>query len=137
MADTGFGKTGGNNRAAYIVAANNQNVIITVPTTILCNQHYKYFTKRFKDFNINVYQCSKIIDNIDKTQIKNGGNIIIATHKILYAKIDHTKTKMVIIDEEHHFGVTQKEKLKTFSPKCHLLLVSATPYSLNPANGFK
>ncbi len=107
-------------------------VAIVVPTTILGKQHYLRFRKRFKDLGLNIVQLSSIVTNseakIVKEQIKNGtANIIIGTHALLSKNIEFSNLRLLIIDEEQHFGVAQKEHLKKLRTTMHVLSLSATP----------
>ncbi|WP_425363918.1 transcription-repair coupling factor [Candidatus Tisiphia endosymbiont of Hybos culiciformis] len=137
--DVGFGKTEVAIRATFMVAKSNcddtdktPQVAIIVPTTILGKQHYLRFLKRFKDFGLNIVQLSSLVTNSDakiiKEQIKNGtANIIIGTHALLNKNIEFSNLRLLIIDEEQHFGVTQKEYLKRLRTTMHVLSLSATP----------
>ncbi|MFK8040480.1 MAG: transcription-repair coupling factor [Rickettsiaceae bacterium] len=134
--DVGFGKTEVAMRASYMVCMNNNEilpqVVIVVPTTILCKQHLKGFRNRFANTNIKVCSMSRMLTAKElrdvKEQIKNGQvQIIIATHAILAKNIDFYNLKLLVIDEEHRFGVTQKDKLKNLSSGVHFLSLSATP----------
>ncbi|WP_341758224.1 transcription-repair coupling factor [Candidatus Tisiphia endosymbiont of Ditula angustiorana] len=134
--DVGFGKTEVAIRATFMVAKSNcdlpPQVAIVVPTTILGKQHYLRFRKRFKDLGLNIVQLSSLVTNseakIVKEQIKNGtANIIIGTHALLSKNIEFSNLRLLIIDEEQHFGVAQKEHLKKLRTTMHVLSLSATP----------
>jgi len=138
--DVGFGKTEVAIRATFMVAKSvydhnyeeTPQVAIVVPTTILCKQHYLRFCKRFKDLGLNIVQLSSLVTNneakVIKEQIKNGAaNIIIGTHALLSKNIEFSNLKLLIIDEEQHFGVGQKEHLKKLRSTLHVLSLSATP----------
>ncbi|MCC8399035.1 MAG: transcription-repair coupling factor [Rickettsia endosymbiont of Platyusa sonomae] len=133
--DVGFGKTEVAIRATFMVAKSimmTSQVAIIVPTTILGKQHYLRFVKRFKDFGLNIVQLSSLVSNKDakiiKEQIKNGtANIIIGTHALLSKNIEFNNLRLLIIDEEQHFGVAQKEYLKSLRDTMHVLSLSATP----------
>ncbi|WP_250311753.1 transcription-repair coupling factor [Rickettsia endosymbiont of Oedothorax gibbosus] len=133
--DVGFGKTEVAIRATFMVAKSitmTSQVAIIVPTTILGKQHYLRFIKRFKDFGLNIVQLSSLVSNKDakiiKEQIKNGtANIIIGTHALLSKNIEFNNLRLLIIDEEQHFGVAQKEYLKSLRDTMHVLSLSATP----------
>ncbi|WPY01456.1 Transcription-repair-coupling factor [Candidatus Trichorickettsia mobilis] len=134
--DVGFGKTEVAMRATYMTIANTDDplsqVAIIAPTTILCKQHYLRFTKRFKSHGFKVAQLSRLVSPSDTKQnkelIKNGEvNIIVGTHALLASEIKFHNLKMIIIDEEQHFGVKQKERLKELKSDIHVLSLSATP----------
>lgn len=134
--DVGFGKTEVAMRAAFMVAKSlNEHlpqVAVVVPTTILCSQHFLRFTERFKDFGLNIKQLSSVVSpreaKIIKSQLANGEiNIIIGTHSLLHKNIKFFNLKLLIIDEEQHFGVGQKEFLKELKSSAHVLAMSATP----------
>nr|WP_253307756.1 transcription-repair coupling factor [Rickettsia endosymbiont of Ceutorhynchus assimilis] len=134
--DVGFGKTEVAMRAAFMVAKSlNEHlpqIAIIVPTTILCSQHYLRFVERFKDLRLNIKQLSSVINTkeakIVRQQIENGEiNIIIGTHSLLHKNIKYHNLKLLIIDEEQHFGVSQKEFLKDLKSSIHILAMSATP----------
>lgn len=134
--DVGFGKTEVAMRAAFMVAKSLTEhlpqVAVVVPTTILCSQHFARFTERFKDFGLNIKQLSSIINpkeaKIIRTQLESGEiNVIIGTHSLLHKNIKFFNLKLLIIDEEQHFGVGQKEFLKQLKSSAHVLAMSATP----------
>ncbi|WP_341789459.1 transcription-repair coupling factor [Rickettsia endosymbiont of Polydrusus tereticollis] len=134
--DVGFGKTEVAMRAAFMVAKSlNEHlpqIAIIVPTTILCSQHYLRFLERFKDLGLNIKQLSSVVNTkeakIVRQQIENGEiNIIIGTHSLLHKNIRYHNLKLLIIDEEQHFGVSQKEFLKELKSSVHVLAMSATP----------
>lgn len=130
--DVGFGKTEVALRAAFVVAASGKQVVMVTPTTLLCRQHFQSFLTRFKDFGIRVVQLSRLvkaseIKNIHK-EIENGdAKVIIATHAVFSEKTIFHDLGLLIIDEEQHFGVKQKEKLKKLKPNVHILTLTATP----------
>lgn len=130
--DVGFGKTEIALRAAYVVAAHGKQVAIIAPTTLLCRQHYKNFVKRFDGFGINVKQLSRFVTPLQKEKIKsdlaNGHvQIVIGTHALLAKDIKFADLGLVVVDEEQHFGVGQKEKLKQLKSNVHVLTLTATP----------
>lgn len=130
--DVGFGKTEVAMRAAFIVASSGKQVVLMAPTTILVSQHYKGFKRRFDEFGINICQISRFVPASELKQnindIASGkANVIIATHAILSEKIKFKDLGLVIIDEEQHFGVKQKEYLKKYHSKTHFITLSATP----------
>jgi transcription-repair coupling factor (superfamily II helicase) len=130
--DVGFGKTEVALRASFLVAAANKQVVIVTPTTLLCRQHYQNFSERFKGFGVRVRQLSRLVKPADakliQQEIANGeAHIVIATHAVLSEKVKFHDLGLVIVDEEQHFGVKQKEKLKKLKPHVHILTLTATP----------
>jgi transcription-repair coupling factor (superfamily II helicase) len=130
--DVGFGKTEVALRAAFDVAINGKQVAVIVPTTLLARQHFKTFTERFRGFPINVAQASRLVPAAQLAQVKAGladGNtdIVIGTHALLGKGIKFKDLGLVIVDEEQHFGVSHKEKLKSLRAEVHVLTLSATP----------
>lgn len=133
--DVGFGKTEVAMRAAAVVVSDNKNnsqIAIVAPTTLLCRQHYKNFIKRFEGTNIKVAQLSRLVTPSQakeiKTKIESGEvQIVIGTHALLQKTIKFKNLGLVIIDEEQHFGVAQKERLKELRSEVHVLTLSATP----------
>ena len=134
--DVGFGKTEVAMRAAFMVACNINDelpqIAVISPTTILCKQHYNNFIERFNGTGARIEQLSRLIkpSNARKTKlmIESGEvNIIIGTHALLAPNIKFNNLKMIIIDEEQHFGVVQKERLKQLKADIHVLSLSATP----------
>ena len=140
--DVGFGKTEVAMRAAFTTAINGYQVVILVPTTILAQQHYETFTERFSNWPININlmtrtQTKKSKDLLTEN-IKNGrADIIIGTHGVLSENIKYKDLRLVIVDEEHRFGVRQKEKLKKIKENIDYLALTATPIprTLNMAIG--
>ncbi|MBQ7524384.1 MAG: transcription-repair coupling factor [Alphaproteobacteria bacterium] len=130
--DVGFGKTEIALRAAFVVASALKQVVLLAPTTILVSQHYKNFTKRFASFGIKIRQLSRFSSpkqlRESAAEIKSGQvQIVIATHAVLSEKVEFADLGLVIIDEEQHFGVKQKEFLKRFHASAHFMTLSATP----------
>jgi len=130
--DVGFGKTEVAMRAAFKAIEDGKQVAVLVPTTILALQHYMNFKERFKDFAVSVdflsrFKSTKESNNIFE-KLENGKiDLIVGTHKILSDKIKYKNLGMVIVDEEHRFGVAQKEKLKLLKANADFLTLSATP----------
>ncbi|MFO1130171.1 MAG: DEAD/DEAH box helicase [Rickettsiales bacterium] len=128
--DVGYGKTEIAIRATGIFALSKEKytVVIIVPTTILAAQHYEQFSKRFSKFGINVVELSRNANLKEAKKIIETGqaNIIIGTHAILH-NTTFPNLLLVIIDEEHKFGVKQKEKLKKLANNVNILALSATP----------
>ena len=134
--DVGFGKTEVAMRAAFMVTHDihddTPQIAIIAPTTILCKQHYSNFQERFKDTGIKIAQLSRLIKPSEASKIRHSLadgsiNIIIGTHSLLASSIKFKNLKMIIIDEEQHFGVAQKEHLKRIKQGVHVLSLSATP----------
>ncbi len=130
--DVGFGKTEVALRAAFIAAASGKQVVLVSPTTLLCRQHYLTFKERFSGLNIPVVQLSRFVKprdaKIARQDIEEGkAKVIIATHAVLSKSVKFHDLGLVIIDEEQHFGVKQKERLKALKPHVHVLALSATP----------
>ena len=140
--DVGFGKTEVALRAAFKAAISGYQVAILAPTTILAHQHYQVLKDRFASYPIQVellsrYRSPKESDQIFKDIQSGATEIIVATHRILSKKLSFHKLGLLIIDEEHRFGVNQKEKLKQLQPNVDILTMSATPIprTLNIALG--
>lgn len=130
--DVGFGKTEVCLRAAFISAMSGYQVAIIVPTTLLARQHFKNFKARFEGFPIEVAQLSRLCSAKDRTKIRediaNGTiDIAVGTHSLLSKSINFKNLGLLIIDEEHHFGVKHKERLKELKHDIHVLTLSATP----------
>jgi transcription-repair coupling factor (superfamily II helicase) len=130
--DVGFGKTEVALRAAFIAAINGKQVAVVVPTTLLARQHTKTFTERFRGFGANVVQASRLVPtaqlNAVKADLAKGrADIVIGTHALLGKGIAFKDLGLVVIDEEQHFGVVHKEKLKTLRAEVHVLTLTATP----------
>jgi len=132
VGDVGFGKTEVAMRAALRVALSGKQVMVLVPTTILAAQHYKTFSKRMAGFPVNVrmlcrFQTAKEQRAVIE-ELKNGVcDVIIGTHRLMSKDISFKELGLVIIDEEHRFGVKQKEKIRAKSAGVHSLMLSATP----------
>lgn len=130
--DVGFGKTEVAMRAAFIAAAQGLQVAVIVPTTILCRQHCENFQQRFEGTNMNIRQLSRLVSAKEAKKVKQEiaegtAHIIVATHGVLNPKISWHNLGLIIIDEEHHFGVIQKEALKKIKSIVHVLTLTATP----------
>jgi len=130
--DVGFGKTEVALRAAYLAAAGGKQVALLVPTTLLAEQHYETFSDRFANTAIRVAELSRFrspreveatIEGLDKGQI----DIVIGTHKLLSRGMKFRNLGLVIIDEEHRFGVRHKEALKALRADVDVLTLTATP----------
>ena len=130
--DAGFGKTEVAMRAAFITVQNNKQIAILVPTTLLAQQHYQNFKDRFADWPVRVEVLSRFVtrkqqDLIIKDLEKGKVDIIIGTHKLLQDDIKFARLGLMIIDEEHRFGVRQKEKFKSMRAEVDVLTLTATP----------
>jgi transcription-repair coupling factor (superfamily II helicase) len=130
--DVGFGKTEVALRAAFVAASQGKQVAIIVPTTLLCRQHYRTFLNRFQGFPYRVAQISRLVkathaEKIRQEVAEGKVQVIIATHALLSDKTKFADLGLLIIDEEHHFGVKQKEKLKKMCTDVHVLTLTATP----------
>jgi transcription-repair coupling factor (superfamily II helicase) len=130
--DVGFGKTEVALRAAFVTAINGKQVAVVVPTTLLARQHFKTFSERFRGFPVNVAQASRLVPAAQLTKVKQGladGNvdIVIGTHALLSKGIAFKDLALLVVDEEQHFGVAHKEKLKTLRAEVHVLTLTATP----------
>ncbi len=130
--DVGFGKTEVAMRAAFIAAMNGAQVALVCPTTLLARQHFNNFQNRFAEFGLTVEQLSRLVKTKRANEIKqelNSGSvdIIIGTHSVLAQNIKFKNLGLCIIDEEQHFGVKQKERLKEVKDGIHVLSLTATP----------
>ncbi len=140
--DVGFGKTEIAMRASFIAVESNKQVVILVPTTLLTEQHYRSFVDRFANYPIKIGAISRFQSIKEQAQIikelKLGIlDIVIGTHKLIQDRVVYKNLGLVIIDEEHRFGVKQKEKLNSLRAKVDILTMSATPIprTLNMALG--
>ena len=140
--DVGFGKTEIAMRTAFLAVESGKQVAILVPTTLLANQHYQTFNDRFSKFPIVIKSLSRFQDMKEQKQIKmelkeGKIDIVIGTHKLIQGDIKYQKLGLIIIDEEHRFGVKQKESLKKIRGQSDILTMTATPIprSLNMALG--
>ena len=128
--DVGFGKTEIALRASFLAAMSGKQVSILAPTTLLARQHYETFKDRFKGFPINVFELSRLTpkkDSVIKSINSGSCDIVIGTHSLLGEKINFSDLGLLIIDEEQHFGVKHKEKIKKLRDNVHVLTLTATP----------
>ncbi len=130
--DVGFGKTEVAIRAAFVAAMSGVQVAIVAPTTLLARQHYKGFAERFRGFPIAVKPLSRFVSARDaaltRAGIADGSvNIVIGTHALLANSIRFKNLGLLVIDEEQHFGVQHKERLKQMRTDIHVLTLTATP----------
>ncbi|MFZ0424562.1 MAG: transcription-repair coupling factor [Xanthobacteraceae bacterium] len=130
--DVGFGKTEVALRAAFVAAMNGKQVAVVVPTTLLCRQHFKTFTDRLRDYPMHIAQASRLVSAADLAKTKKGlaegtVDIVIGTHALLGKAIKFKDLGLIVVDEEQHFGVGHKEKLKQLRAEVHVLTLTATP----------
>lgn len=130
--DAGFGKTEVAMRAAFLAIQNNKQVAILVPTTLLAQQHYQNFKDRFAEWPVRVELISRFRTGKEQNTVVDGlengkVDIVIGTHKLIQGTIKYKNLGLVIIDEEHRFGVRQKEKFKAIRAEIDVLTLTATP----------
>ena len=130
--DVGFGKTEVALRAAFVAAMSGKQVAILAPTTLLARQHFKNFSERFRGLPLRVEQISRFVTAKQATEVKKGlangtVDIVIGTHALLGKTVSFKDLGLVVVDEEQHFGVTHKERLKQLRSEVHVLTMTATP----------
>jgi transcription-repair coupling factor (superfamily II helicase) len=130
--DVGFGKTEVAMRAAMRAVANGRQAAVLVPTTILADQHSRNFTKRFAGFPVNIKVISRFVPASEQKKIlreleQGKIDIIVGTHRLLQKDVKFAELGVMIADEEHRFGVKDKDKIKAAAKGVHCLLMSATP----------
>lgn len=130
--DVGFGKTEVALRTAFVAALEGMQVAIVAPTTLLARQHYRTFVERFRDFPVKIGQLSRLVSGKDATLVKQGIangdiDIVVGTHALLGKSISFKRLGVLIVDEEQHFGVKHKERLKELKADIHVLTLTATP----------
>ncbi|MGH9579122.1 MAG: helicase-related protein, partial [Terriglobales bacterium] len=130
--DVGFGKTEVALRAAFVAVMAGFQVAVIVPTTLLCRQHFQTFSERFTGYPVRFRQLSRLVAAKDAAKVKEairGGavDIVIGTHALLGKGIEFNSLGLMIVDEEQHFGVAQKERLKELRADVHVLTLTATP----------
>jgi transcription-repair coupling factor (superfamily II helicase) len=130
--DVGFGKTEVALRAAFLAAMEGFQVAVVVPTTLLSRQHFKTFSQRFAGLPVVVRQASRMVGSKELAETKKGiaegtVDIVVGTHALLGSSISFKNLGLLIIDEEQHFGVKHKERLKELKSDVHVLTLSATP----------
>ncbi|MCB9993472.1 MAG: transcription-repair coupling factor [Hyphomicrobiaceae bacterium] len=130
--DVGFGKTEVALRAAFAVAMTGKQVAVVVPTTLLARQHFRTFRERFTGLPVNVAQASRLVGTADLKKTRDGledgsVDIVIGTHALLAKSIKFRDLGLLIVDEEQHFGVSHKERLKELRHDVHVLTLTATP----------
>jgi len=130
--DVGFGKTEVALRAAFVSVLSGRQVAVVVPTTLLCRQHFQTFRTRFADYPVRIAQLSRLVSAADakrtKEEMAKGTiDIVIGTHALLAKSITFRDLGLLVVDEEQHFGVAHKERLKQIKADVHVLTLSATP----------
>ena len=130
--DVGFGKTEVALRGAFVAVTAGKQVAVLVPTTLLAEQHYQTFSDRFADWPVRIAELSRFRSSKQQTEalagLANGSiDIVIGTHKLLQAGVKFKDLGLVIIDEEHRFGVRQKDRLKALRSEVDVLTLTATP----------
>jgi transcription-repair coupling factor (superfamily II helicase) len=130
--DVGFGKTEVALRAAFVMAMSGKQVALVCPTTLLARQHYANFVERFHGYPVNIGRLSRLVPAAEAKRTKEGladgsVDIVIGTHAILAKSVSFKRLGLVIVDEEQHFGVAHKERLKALKNDVHVLTLTATP----------
>ena len=130
--DVGFGKTEVAMRAAFIAVMAGLQVAIVVPTTLLARQHHQSFGARFDGLPVRIEQLSRLVAAADARKVREGlasgdVDIVIGTHALLAKSIRFKRLGLLVVDEEQHFGVAQKERLKSLRAEVHVLTLTATP----------
>lgn len=130
--DVGFGKTEVAMRAAFLAVENNKQVAVLVPTTLLAQQHYDNFRDRFADWPVRVEMLSRFRSAKEQSQILKEAaegkvDILIGTHKLLMSDLQWSDLGLLIVDEEHRFGVRHKERIKAMRADVDILTLTATP----------
>ncbi|MBM0105135.1 transcription-repair coupling factor [Steroidobacter sp. S1-65] len=140
--DVGFGKTEVALRAAFVAVQAGKQVAVLVPTTLLAQQHYQTFADRFADWPVRVeslsrFRTSKEVNQVLETLESGQTDIVVGTHRLLQSGVKFARLGLLIIDEEHRFGVKDKEKLKQLRAEVDVLTLTATPIprTLNMAMG--
>jgi transcription-repair coupling factor (superfamily II helicase) len=130
--DVGFGKTEVALRATFIAAMAGAQVAVVVPTTLLARQHHRTFAERFSGLPLRVAQLSRMVTAKEQAEVKKGladgsVNIVVGTHALLSKSINFASLGLLVVDEEQHFGVAHKERLKAMRDDVHVLTLTATP----------
>ena len=130
--DVGFGKTEIALRAAFATVMSGGQVAVVVPTTLLCRQHFATFVERFAGVPVRIEQLSRLVTGKDADNVRRGMangevDIVVGTHALLSKSVGFKKLELLIVDEEQHFGVTHKERLKNLKADVHVLTLTATP----------
>ncbi len=132
VGDVGFGKTEVAMRAAFVAALSGLQVAVICPTTLLARQHYRSFAERFRGFPITVRPLSRFVSakdaNATRAAMSDGTvDIVVGTHALLAKAVRFKNLGLMVIDEEQHFGVSHKERLKEMRAEVHVLTLTATP----------
>ncbi|MCF3973994.1 transcription-repair coupling factor [Paracoccus salsus] len=132
VGDVGFGKTEVAMRAAFVAASQGMQVAVVAPTTLLARQHFRTFAERFRGSAISVRPLSRFVGAKDAARTREGladgsVDIVIGTHAVLAKGVRFRNLGLLIIDEEQHFGVAHKERLKELRSDIHVLTLTATP----------
>jgi transcription-repair coupling factor (superfamily II helicase) len=132
VGDVGFGKTEVAMRAAFVAALSGMQVAVICPTTLLARQHYRSFAERFRGFSISIRPLSRFVSardaNATRAAVADGSvDIVVGTHALLAKGVSFKRLGLLIIDEEQHFGVAHKERLKEMRSEVHVLTLTATP----------
>ncbi len=130
--DVGFGKTEVALRAAFVAAMAGAQVAVVVPTTLLSRQHFRTFTERFAGLPVKIAQLSRMVPAKEAAEVRRGiadgtVNIVIGTHALLAKQVEFAELGLLVVDEEQHFGVAHKERLKQLKADVHVLTLTATP----------
>ncbi len=130
--DVGFGKTEVAMRAAFVAAMAGLQVAVVVPTTLLARQHYRSIVERFKGLPLKIGHMSRLVTAKDATLTRAGladgsVDIVVGTHALLAKSVSFKRLGLLIVDEEQHFGVAHKERLKQMKADVHVLTLTATP----------
>ena len=130
--DVGFGKTEVAMKSAFVAVNSNKQIIVITPSTILSDQHYNSFLERFRNFGVTIGKINRFVSKDKKDQIINDFHlnkvdILITTHIVFNNDINFKNTGLLIIDEEHKFGIKQKNFIKNKQENIHILYLSATP----------
>ncbi|WP_234984180.1 transcription-repair coupling factor [Roseivivax jejudonensis] len=132
VGDVGFGKTEVAMRAAFVAAMSGVQVAVIAPTTLLARQHIKSFAERFRGFPLEVRSLSRFVGQKEAHQTREGlskgtVDIVVGTHALLSKNVRFNNLGLLIVDEEQHFGVSHKERLKALRSDVHVLTLTATP----------
>jgi transcription-repair coupling factor (superfamily II helicase) len=132
VGDVGFGKTEVAMRAAFVAALSGMQVAVICPTTLLARQHYRSFAERFRGFPIKVRPCRALFQRPEaappaRRWPRATVDIVVGTHALLAKGVSFKQLGLLVIDEEQHFGVAHKERLKEMRSEVHVLTLTATP----------